>query len=193
MVLLRHPKNSRGPGALPGDWQKAQTRITIPDQNIARRTEPRRLFGLGFRSVGAGGPFCNKPLVVHSRQWPPCLQALAQAQSPAQSPVAYHPFRFILLTRVPLASKCDVGSCGLRNVMWVPPSCGASRGCPPHCPPKLTSGFLNRAPTPLPPKTMLRVRSGRGRKCFSGYRENRFGTQHCLGGEGGAAESEVKF
>ncbi len=76
-------------------------------------------------------PFPKKALVVRSAQWPPSLQALVRAQSPARSPVAYHPFRFILLTRVPLASKCDVGSCGLRNVMWVPPSCGASRGCPP--------------------------------------------------------------
>ena len=111
-------------------------------------------------------PFPKKALVVRSAQWPPSLQALVRAQSPARSPVAYHPFRFNLLTRVPLASKCDVGSCGLRNVMWVPPSCGASRGCPPHCPPKLTSGFLNRAPTPLPHQTMLRVRSGRGRNFF---------------------------
>ena len=163
MVLLRHPKNSWISGVLPGDWQSAQAKITTTDQKIVRRTQARPLFGLGFRSVGAGGPFCNKPLVVRSAQWPPSLQALVRAQSPARSPVAYHPFRFNLLTRVPLASKCDVGSCGLRNVMWVPPSCGASRGCPPHCPPKLTSGFLNRAPTPLPPQTMLRVRSGRGR------------------------------
>ena len=63
MVLLRHPKNSWISGVLPGDWQSAQAKITTTDQKIVRRTQARPLFGLGFRSVGAGGPFCNKPLV----------------------------------------------------------------------------------------------------------------------------------
>ena len=83
------------------------------------------------------------------------------------------------------SSKCDVGA----SFVW------GFEGLPPTLPAETNFGFLKPRPNPPPPPNNVEGAIGPGSKFFfSGNREDRFGTQHCLGGgRGGAAESEVKF